>query len=140
MLISVALVLGCACLSWIELKYGLTGQTTTATVIRSEPYVVHGRSFSRRAALTYQFTDATGDTRTDIDDILLNNEKAPTVGSAITVEYIPGCPGESRLLGHNYLLAITFCLILFVGGLVCLAFYCAMIVTDTPSGRPELLT
>ena len=88
--------------SYGELKFAGWGKTAEAKVTRTH----QTRNFSKRLLLRveYQFTEADGTGRSERDDVAID-WPAPGTGN-VTVQYLPGVAGSSRLLGNSNMMAV----------------------------------
>jgi hypothetical protein len=95
-----ALVVSC-CVSYHELVFFLRGQHAKGAVTKTYETILRGRyGIERGRALTveYTYTDADGHLRSDSDTVPLD-WSLPTDGS-VTIQYLPGAEGQTRLAGH----------------------------------------
>lgn len=92
--------------AWHEFRYLLWGQSAKAPIsrtFRAQDLRRGGRTVYW-LAVEYSFVDAaSGQVRAERDDVDLD---WPVDGDVIAVQYIPGEPGSSRLVGHRSLLSV----------------------------------
>jgi hypothetical protein len=114
-LICLILFVVSAYLSYSELKFMVFGKTIDASVVRAVEAPALGRRSRPSLMVEYQFQDTNGATRKEADNVALDWK---VEGATVPVQYIPGSPGSSRLVGHTQ----YFFVILFVAALAVLAF------------------
>jgi len=91
-----------ACFTLGEARYWAFGRTADASVIRANPPDETDDAFLIR----YSFTDAkTGNHREEVDAVPSHWGPPP---ETLTVQYIPGRTGASRVAGHHNWLALGF--------------------------------
>lgn len=94
-----ALVIMSFVLSFKELRYRLFGATTNAQVVSLKRLTGHNRFSGRERVtgtdVTYCFTDANGELRTET--YRSGNAWPPDDLKYVEVQFIPGSPGSSRL-------------------------------------------
>ncbi|RLS56488.1 MAG: hypothetical protein DWH91_06780 [Planctomycetota bacterium] len=84
----------------VELGYRLIGVTTTAQVTGQHQESRRGKHGRRTVyVIGYSFMDRGGRQRAESDE--LDNDLAAQAGGPLTVEYIPGLTGYSRIPGHG---------------------------------------
>ena len=88
-------------LAWRELKYMTFGKEASAKLVRVYEYQDVGRRGRTRekTAVEYQFKDADLGVRIESDDLPFNAR--PPKGPTVTVQYLEGSEGSSRLAGHS---------------------------------------
>jgi hypothetical protein len=96
-----------------ELRYAIWGQTAEAQVRNLSHFVQPGRGGSEKLSIEYSFTDSSDTESRSERDELPSGWKLPK-GEKITIQYLPGDRGSSRLKGHRNLVPI-------IGFLVCLS-------------------
>jgi hypothetical protein len=91
--------------SYRELKYAVWGATAEATVTRAAETTEMGRRGRRRPMLVVEYTFSDGSTgqRSERDRVPID---WPVPEGTVTVQYLPGVAGASRLAGHSNKFAV----------------------------------
>ena len=103
--------------SWHELKYAVWGATAEATIVRTFETTEAGRRGTRRhiRIVEYNFANEDGARRRERDDVSLD---WTVPDDKVTVQYLPGVEGSSRIKGNSNMLAVW----IFLGCLAWLGF------------------
>ena len=83
-----------------ELEFLLVGKTAEARVTWTSYQTFGGNPNHNEFTVEYDFTEADGTRRIESDNVSRDWTFA-TTGSNITIQYLPGVKGSSRLLGHS---------------------------------------
>lgn len=114
------LLLGSTYLSCQELKYSLWGRTASAEIIRRTNVKEPGRGGTLRplVRVEYRFQDERGTTGNGKLNFAADSDVP--AGMALPIQYLPGEPGESRLLGQRNLTPVYIMLgfVAILAGLV----------------------
>lgn len=96
--------------SYRELRFAVWGRTAEAQVTKTfETREMRSRTRSRRKlAVEYTFTDQGGTQHNERDDVPISWQPLPA--NVVTVQYIPGVKGASRLRGNSHMFLVwLFC-------------------------------
>ena len=112
-LVAVVLFIASCVMSVREVRYMMWGELADARVTDVKTVTIHGRygSTRERLKISYQFNDDTASrNESDTVDPYLQVHR----GETISIEFIPGSTGSSRLEGHSQ----QFWLIVFGGAVI----------------------
>ena len=126
-----------AFMSLDEFRYMIWGRTADGRVLRtSEGSEIVGRFASQSAALAveYTFEDEARNSFTERDLVAINTQLPPN--GRVPIQYIPGSPDSSRLLGHSNSTWVVF----FFVSLGVMAFFIIKLAREAnePTGKRRI--
>lgn len=118
----VAILLVSAYTTYVEARYLIAGRTSTGSITgvdEMKPAKRDGEPFLR---VKYSFADVDGTNRKESDD--MSADWVVPASSSVSVQFLQGKPGWSRIAGHNrLLLTLPFCVSLLIVVVFLLRFY-----------------
>lgn len=123
------IVIGCAAVllfsaytTYVEVRYLMSGRTAGAAITSVEEMRGAGRNAEPFRRVRYTFADVDGSDRKEFDDMA--RDWAPPAGASISVQFLSGKAGWSRIAGHDRLwMTIPFLLCAAVVTVFLVRFY-----------------